>query len=163
MNNAYQNLQGLITSFTRSAAGAQKIFSLFDSKPDIDPKKGDDISWHVMGDIELKDVKFFYQMRPDNIVLKNFNLHIPAGQTIAVVGKSGGGKSTVINIILRFYDVKDGSVLLDGRNYKSLKVSQLRSLFGVVTQETELFSGTGELTTCMHLLSLHVSNLTTKC
>lgn len=92
MNNAYQNLQGLITSFTRSAAGAEKIFSLFDSKPDIDPKEGSDITWDVKGDIELRDVKFFYQMRPDNIVLDNFNLSIPAGKTVALVGKSGGGK-----------------------------------------------------------------------
>ena len=144
MNNAYQNLQGLITSFTRSAAGAEKVFSLYDSRPDIDPKKGDDISWDVNGEIELKNVKFFYQMRPDNIVLEKFNLRIPAGKTIALVGKSGGGKSTIINLLLRFYDTKDGSLLIDGRDYKSLKVPQLRSLFGVVTQETELFSASVE-------------------
>lgn len=144
MNNAYQNLQGLITSFTRSAAGAEKVFSLYDSIPDIDPNKGDNILWDVNGDIELRNVKFFYQMRPDNIVLENFNLEIPAGKTIALVGKSGGGKSTIINLLLRFYDTRDGSLLLDGRDYKSLKVPQLRSLFGVVSQETELFSATVE-------------------
>jgi ABC-type multidrug transport system fused ATPase/permease subunit len=144
MNNAYQNLQGLITSFTRSAAGAEKIFSLYDSKPDIDPSKGSDVSWDVKGDIELRNVKFFYQMRPDNIVLEKFNLQIPAGKTVALVGKSGGGKSTIINLLLRFYDAKEGSLILDGRAYPSLKVPQLRSLFGVVTQETELFSLTVE-------------------
>ncbi len=144
MNNAYQNLQGLITSFTRSAAGAEKVFSLYDSKPDINSTSGDDISWQVNGDIELRDVKFYYQMRPDNIVLDEFNLKIPAGKTVALVGKSGGGKSTIINLLLRFYDVKSGSLLIDDREYTSLKVSQLRSLFGVVTQETELFSLTIE-------------------
>jgi ABC-type bacteriocin/lantibiotic exporter with double-glycine peptidase domain len=63
MNNAYQNLQGLITSFTRSAAGAEKIFSLWDSDPDIDPKKGIDVNWPVNGHLKLDNVSFFYQMR----------------------------------------------------------------------------------------------------
>jgi ATP-binding cassette subfamily B protein len=144
MNNAYQNLQGLITSFTRSAAGAEKIFSLWDSEPDIDPNKGSDVLWDVTGELKLKDVTFYYQMRPDNIVLNNFNLVIPAGKTVALVGRSGGGKSTIINLLLRFYDPKEGKLVLDGRDYESLQVHQLRRLFGVVTQETELFALTVE-------------------
>ena len=144
MNNAYQNLQGLITSFTRSAAGAEKVFSLYDSKPDISSTEGENISWDVKGDIELRNIKFYYQMRPDNIVLDRFSLKIPAGKTVALAGKSGGGKSTIINLLLRFYDVKAGSLSIDDRDYTSLKVSQLRSLFGVVTQETELFALTVE-------------------
>lgn len=144
MNNAYQNLQGLVTSFTRSAAGAEKVFSMWESKPDIDPNKGLDVSWDVNGDLELCNVQFFYQMRPDNIVLENFNLSIPAGKTLALVGRSGGGKSTIINLLLRFYDAKQGRLLLDGKPYKNIKVNQLRRLFGVVTQDTELFSLTIE-------------------
>ena len=96
MNNSYQNLQGLITDFTRSAAGAEKVFSLWDSIPDIDPSKGVDINIEdIRGDIEMKNVSFYYQMRPDNIVLNAFNLSIPAGKTLALVGRSGGGKSTI--------------------------------------------------------------------
>jgi ATP-binding cassette subfamily B protein len=144
MNNAFQNLQSLITSFTRSAAGAEKVFSMWDSHPDIDPSRGQDIDWNVEGHIQLKDVKFFYQMRPDNIVLKNFSLDIPAGKTLALVGRSGGGKSTIINLLLRFYDPREGKLVLDGRDYESIKVDQLRRLFGVVTQETELFALTVE-------------------
>lgn len=144
MNSAYQNLQGLITSFTRASAGAEKIFSLWESEPDIDPSKGADITWDVKGDLELKSCHFFYQMRPNNIVLDNFNLHIPAGKTVALVGRSGGGKSTIINLLLRFYDTKAGSISVDGREYPTLKVDQLRRLFGVVTQETELFAMTVE-------------------
>lgn len=144
MNNAYQNLQGLVTSFTRSAAGAEKVFSLWDSDPDIDPKRGTDVSWNVEGRLQLKDVTFFYQMRPDNLVLNKLSLDIPAGKTVALVGRSGGGKSTIINLLLRFYDPKEGSLVIDGRNYESLQVNQLRRLFGVVTQETELFALTVE-------------------
>ncbi|GMH86452.1 hypothetical protein TrST_g3345 [Triparma strigata] len=142
MNNAYQNLQSLVTSFTRSAAGAEKVFSLWDATPDINPNVGDDVRWDVKGDIVLKNVKFFYQMRPDNIVLGGLNLHIPSGKVVALVGRSGGGKSTIINMLMRFYDCKEGSISLDGRNYEGLKVSQLRKLFGVVSQETELFAKT---------------------
>ncbi|OEU07751.1 ATP-binding cassette transporter [Fragilariopsis cylindrus CCMP1102] len=152
MNNSYQNLQGLITSFTRSAAGAEKVFSLFDSIPDIDPSKGNDIDPTTLsmgsdgggGQIEIQNISFYYQMRPDNIVLEDFSLTIPAGKTIALVGRSGGGKSTIIQLLLRFYDPKQGCILLDGKPYPSMKVHQLRRLFGVVTQETELFALTVE-------------------
>jgi ABC-type multidrug transport system fused ATPase/permease subunit len=92
--------------------------------------------------MELRGVQFFYQMRPDNIVLNDFHLDIPAGKTVALVGRSGGGKSTIINMLLRFYDAREGKILLDGHEYESLKVHQLRRLFGVVTQETELFAMT---------------------
>ncbi|CAB9498246.1 Lactococcin-G-processing and transport ATP-binding protein LagD [Seminavis robusta] len=144
MNDAFQSLQGLITTFTRSAAGAEKVFSMWDSHPDIDPQKGTSIHWKVDGHMQLKDVTFYYQMRPDNIVLNKFNLDIPAGKTLALVGRSGGGKSTIINLLLRFYDPRGGKLVLDGRDYESIKVHELRRLFGVVTQETELFALTVE-------------------
>jgi ATP-binding cassette subfamily B protein len=83
-------------------------------------------------------------MRPDNMVLEKFHLNIPAGKTLALVGRSGGGKSTIVSLLLRFYDPKEGRILLDGTPYESLKVHKLRRLFGVVTQETELFALTIE-------------------
>ena len=88
------------------------------------------------GQIEIQNISFYYQMRPDNIVLEDFSLTIPAGKTIALVGRSGGGKSTIIQLLLRFYDPKQGCILLDGKPYPSMKVHQLRRLFGVVTQGT---------------------------
>ena len=133
-------MQGLITSFTRSAAGAEKVFSLWDNAPDIDPTKGESVDWEVEGKLELKGVKFWYQMRPDNIVLDGLNLVIEAGKTVALVGRSGGGKSTIINMLLRFYDAKEGVVELDGFKYEGLRVNELRRLFGVVSQDTELFA-----------------------
>jgi len=142
MNGAYQGLQGLVTDFTRSAAGAEKVFALWDSTPDIDPNEGAEIDWDVQGHLEIRNVTFYYQMRPDNVVLQGFDLDIPAGKTVALVGRSGGGKSTIINMLLRFYDAREGSLSLDGRAYTSLRVHQLRRLFGVVTQETELFAAT---------------------
>jgi ATP-binding cassette subfamily B protein len=145
MNSAYQGLQGLITSFTRAAAGAEKVFSLWDSHPDIDPRRGQDIvESQVQGHLQMENVSFFYQMRPDNMVLEKFHLNIPAGKTLALVGRSGGGKSTIVSLLLRFYDPKEGRILLDGTPYESLKVHKLRRLFGVVTQETELFALTIE-------------------
>ena len=139
MNNAYQSLQGLITNFTRSAAGAENVFAMFDTEPDINPNQGQDIDWIVQGQLQFQNVSFYYQMRPNHMVLTKLNLQIPAGTSLALVGRSGGGKSTIINLLLRFYDVKDGMILLDGYDYESLNVVQLRRQFGVVTQETELF------------------------
>ena len=144
LNNSYQNLQGLVTEFTRSAAGAEKVFSLWDSDPDINPEQGNDVDWDVQGHLQLQDVTFYYQMRQDNIVLNRLSLDIPVGKTVALVGRSGGGKSTIISLLLRFYDARGGKLMLDGRDYESLKVGQLRRLFGVVTQETELFALTVE-------------------
>jgi ATP-binding cassette subfamily B protein len=87
MNNAYQNLQGLVTSFTRSAAGAEKVFSLWDNTPDIDPNDGAAINWDVEGEIEFKSVDYFYQMRPDNMVLSGLDLKVRRGKT-----QSGGAQ-----------------------------------------------------------------------
>ena len=91
LNGSYQNLTGLITSFTRSAAGAEKVFTMMDSDPDIDPKAGSDVSWQVEGHLKLQDVSYYYQMRPDHMVLNKINLEVPAGKSLALVGRSGGG------------------------------------------------------------------------
>jgi ABC-type multidrug transport system fused ATPase/permease subunit len=75
-------------------------------------------------------------MRPDNLVLDGINLKIPAGKTVALVGRSGGGKTTIVNMLLRFYDPKEGTISLDSFPYESLKVHELRRQFGVVSQDT---------------------------
>ena len=140
MNDAYQQLQSVFMNLTRAAAAAERVFSLLDQGPDIDPTAGEPIDWAVKGHLQLDAVTFYYQMRPDNAVLTNMSLDIPAGSVCALVGRSGGGKSTVISLLLRFYDPKSGCVKLDGRDVRELRVKELRGFLGVVQQETQLFA-----------------------
>ena len=107
-------------------------------------KAGDD---HVgitdlQGALQLIDVCFAYQMRPQAKVLTDVNVVIPAASVCAIVGKSGGGKSTLINLILRFYDPTSGCVKLDGHDMKTLRLRDVRGHIGVVMQNTDLFGGT---------------------
>lgn len=88
--------------------------------------------------IEFKNIGFFYDR--DNIILKNFSLTIPKGKTIALVGQSGSGKTTIANLLTRFYDVSEGEILIDGINIKDLNLKQYRHLLGMVTQESVLFN-----------------------
>ena len=129
-------------SLTQAAAAAERVFSLLDSAPDINPSEGDPIDWVVRGHLQLRDISFHYQMRPDNPVLDGVSLDIPAGSTCALVGRSGGGKSTIISLLLRFYDPtgSQGGVFFDGRDVRGLRVRALRSYMGVVQQETQLFA-----------------------
>ncbi|CAF5175924.1 unnamed protein product, partial [Rotaria magnacalcarata] len=91
------------------------------------------------GEIEFDQVKFIYPSRPESLVLNNFRLSIKPGQSVALVGKSGGGKSTIIQLLLRFYDAIDGQVRLDGINIRELNIQWIRSCFGLVSQEPILF------------------------
>ena len=140
MNAAYQALQGLVTSFTRSAAAAEKVFSLIDSLPDISPDDGEVIDWDVDGKLSLEDVEFHYVMRPDAKVLRGLSLEIPPKSVCALVGRSGGGKSTIVSLLMRFYDCRAGSLKLDGRDVAALNVKDYRRLFGIVAQDTPLFA-----------------------
>jgi len=90
--------------------------------------------------IEFKDIGFYYDK--SNLILKNFNLTIPKGKTVALVGQSGSGKTTIANLLARFYDVSEGEILIDKTNIKHLKLSEYRKLLGMVTQESVLFNDT---------------------
>ena len=90
--------------------------------------------------IEFKNIGFYYDK--DNVILKNFSLIIPKGKTIALVGQSGSGKTTIANLLARFYDVSEGEILVDGTNIKHLKLNEYRQLLGMVTQESVLFNDT---------------------
>lgn len=116
-----------------------------DSLPDINVRSGKRVAAdELKGEIEFKSVKFAYQMRPNSPVLQDISLKISAGSTCAFVGKSGGGKSTMVNLIMRFYDPSAGSIEIDGVDLKELCLLDVRRQIGIVQQNTELFGGTIE-------------------
>ncbi|XP_045448213.1 ATP-dependent translocase ABCB1 [Melitaea cinxia] len=123
-------------------AGAQ-IFSLIDNVPTINPllNKGV-VPPSIEGNIELKNVVFHYPSRPDVPILKGVNISVQRGQSVALVGHSGCGKSTIIQLISRYYDVVDGSVTIDGNDVRNVSVRWLRAQIGLVGQEPVLFSTT---------------------
>ncbi|CAG4929498.1 unnamed protein product [Parnassius apollo] len=129
--------------FASAKGAAASIFKLLDRKPAIDSMDKSGLSpRRVIGDIMLEDVHFSYPSRPNVKVLQGFSLHIKAGECVALVGSSGCGKSTILQLLQRLYDPHIGTVKLDGKNLKSLNLGWLRSSLGVVGQEPVLFRGT---------------------
>jgi ATP-binding cassette subfamily B protein len=117
LNGAYSSLLDLVTQLTRSAGASSRVFDLMDALPAIDIRKGKPVSKEgIRGDIALKAVDFCYQMRPEKQVLKAVSLQIPAGSVCALVGHSGGGKSTIVSLLQRMYDPTAGSVEFDGED-----------------------------------------------
>lgn len=94
----------------------------------------------IKGDVEFRNVRFGY--RPDRIVIKNFSARVNAGQKIAIVGPTGAGKTTIVKLLMRYYDVNDGAILIDGHDIREFNRNDLRSLFGMVLQDTWLYNGT---------------------
>ncbi|KAL3327728.1 hypothetical protein AABB24_035413 [Solanum stoloniferum] len=130
-----------MTAFAKARVAAAKIFRIIDHKPSVDrnSKTGLELDT-VSGQLELKNVEFSYPSRPEIKILNNFNLVVPAGKTIALVGSSGSGKSTVVSLIERFYDPTSGQLMLDGNDIKTLKLKWLRQQIGLVSQEPALFA-----------------------
>ncbi|KAI2474291.1 LOW QUALITY PROTEIN: ATP binding cassette (ABC) transporter subfamily B member, partial [Diabrotica virgifera virgifera] len=122
------------------AAASKKIFSVIDHKPTINLSKGNGKTLNVLiGNIQFKDVAFRYPSRKDVPILKGLSLNIKSGDTVALVGSSGCGKSTVIQLLQRLYDADSGEVTIDGKNIKEYDLTWLRSQIGVVGQEPILF------------------------
>jgi ATP-binding cassette, subfamily B, bacterial len=127
-------------SFQSAQAALEKVSGLLEEVPTVRPPKNPVPLPHPQGDIEFKDVEFGYGDGP--VILPRMDLHIPAGQTVAVVGQTGAGKSTLAKLIARFYDVSSGSLTLDGVPLRQLSSADLRRAVVMVTQEAFLFSGT---------------------
>jgi ATP-binding cassette subfamily B (MDR/TAP) protein 1 len=129
-----------MSAFAAGKAAAYKMFETIKRKPEIDAydMKGK-ILEDIHGDIELRDVDFSYPARPDEQIFSGFSLYIRTGTTVALVGQSGSGKSTVISLIERFYDPQAGEVLIDGINIKDLQLKWIRGKIGLVSQEPVLF------------------------
>eukprot|EP00808_Paulinella_micropora_P004913 g72239.t1 len=145
MTGSYQSLASSLMSFTQAAGAAHRVMELMDNLPDIDPEKGKPVDPATLqGALDLQDVEFFYQLRPDTPVIKKVNLSIPAGKVLALVGRSGGGKSTLVHLLMRFYDPRSGSISLDKTNLVELSPRSLHQSIGLVSQETQLFATTIE-------------------
>lgn len=142
IDKLYAPLRRLVnssTTLTQSIASMDRVFELMDEKYDIDDAPDAIECKHVHGDIYFDDVSFAYNEK-ENLVLKNISLNVNKGETIALVGMSGGGKSSLVGLIPRFYDVTKGRILLDGRDIRSFKVRSLRDKIGMVLQDNILFS-----------------------
>jgi len=149
IQNSYNSLNGVLNSFTRSAGAAMRVLSLFDLEPSIpstNPSAGTLLTGgpHDAISVRFEDISFHYQMRPDAPVLSGLSLDVASGTVTALVGKSGAGKSTAIGLLLRFYDVKGGRVLINGLDLRSLNLQSFHAAIGVVTQETQLFNASIE-------------------
>ncbi|KAL3525987.1 hypothetical protein ACH5RR_014359 [Cinchona calisaya] len=129
--------------FSEASAAGERIMEIIKRVPKIDSENMEgEILENVSGKVEFKHVEFAYPSRPESIIFKDFNLQVPAGKTVALVGGSGSGKSTVIALLQRFYDPLGGEILLDGINVDRLQLKWLRSQMGLVSQEPALFATT---------------------
>lgn len=126
--------------FQRGMTGIERFIEIMDEPIEIKDTEDAKILTNVIGDIEFKNVGFKYSDNFDN-VLSDINIEIKHGQNVALVGPSGGGKTTLCNLIPRFYDVTTGEILIDGKNIKDFTLNSLRSQIGVVQQDVYLFSG----------------------
>uniref|UniRef100_H2ZPT1 Bile salt export pump n=1 Tax=Ciona savignyi TaxID=51511 RepID=H2ZPT1_CIOSA len=127
--------------YAEAKVSAKKMFALFDRKPEIDVYSDKGASpAHCKGEITLKSVRFHYPTRPDLPVLKGLDITIKPGQTLALVGQSGCGKSTTVQLLERFYDADEGEVCIDGYDIKKLNIKWVRQQMGLVSQEPMLFN-----------------------
>ncbi len=143
LNNFFdpiQQLSQLYTTYQAGMAALDKIFELLDQEPDI--LDGELELESLRGEIEFDDVVFSYGSEDSGDALCHITLHVPPGQTVALVGATGAGKSTLAKLVARFYDPTSGRILVDGHDLREVSASSLRSQMGIVPQEAFLFSGT---------------------
>ncbi len=136
----FNEISGVVTELQNAIACAARVFELIEEKPEIqEPKNAVDIA-NVDGTVKLENVAFSYV--PDKKLIENFNLDVKQGQRIAIVGPTGCGKTTLINLLMRFYDVNSGSIKVSGTDIREMKRSSLRAGIGMVLQDTWLKAGT---------------------
>lgn len=133
-------LSNLLNTFQSAIAGAERVFEILDEPSEVADKPNAIKTASLKGDVVFKQVSFSYE--PNKPVLKNIDFHAKAGETFALVGPTGSGKTTIINLLTRFYDVDQGEILIDGHNIEHYQMAAIRQRVGVVLQDTYLFSGT---------------------
>ena len=131
----------IISLMAQASASSKRIFEILDAKNDVEDKPDAIVLEDVQGHVEFRDVSFRY-FKSGDYVLRHVSFEALPGQTVALLGATGSGKTTIINLIPRFYDVTEGAVLVDGHDVRDVTLNSLRSHIGIVLQETTLFSGT---------------------
>jgi ATP-binding cassette subfamily B protein len=138
--NPIDRLVSFTESFQRGMSGFDRFLEILDTEPDIVDSENAEELTDVKGDINFNNVSFSYNDR--TVVLNNINLNIKKGHTVAIVGPSGGGKTTFCNLIPRFYEVNEGCITIDGKDIRNLTLKSLRKNIGMVQQDVYMFSGT---------------------
>ena len=133
-------IANLYNSIQSAIAGAERVFAIIDETPEIADKPDAQPLGAIAGDVTFEDVCFAYEATVP--VLKNVNMHAQAGQAIALVGPTGAGKTTIVNLLTRFYDIDSGKILIDGIDIREPQVNDLRQKLGIVLQDTYLFADT---------------------
>lgn len=133
------NISNFYNILVTNISGAERIFELLDIDPEVEDNPGAVEVPEIKGNVSFKHVTFGYEDKQP--ILKDMSFHVKAGETIALVGPTGVGKTTIVNLISRFYDVKHGEVFIDGYNVKDVRIESLRSQMGIMMQDTFLFSG----------------------
>lgn len=136
----FNEISGVVTELQNAFACAARIFELIDETPQTPDPEDAEILSDVEGNVTLSHVKFSYQ--PGKKLIEDFNLQVSQGQRVAIVGPTGCGKTTIINLLMRFYDVNDGSIQVDGSDIRHITRESLRSSYGMVLQDTWLKTGT---------------------
>ena len=136
----FNEISGVMTEFQNSIACASRVFELMEEPMESEEGKEINLPEMIKGEVQFEQVSFSYQK--DQSLIEDFSLEVKPGEKIAIVGPTGSGKSTLINLLMRFYEVDKGSITIDGISIKDMTRQQLRQLFGMVLQETWLQSGT---------------------
>lgn len=143
----FNEISGVVTELQNALACAARIFELIAEEPQIPEPEDARVLEHAEGNVKLENVYFSYV--PDKKLIENFNLEVKPGQRVAIVGPTGCGKTTVINLLMRFYDVNSGRICVDGTDIRDMTRGSLRTSYGMVLQETWLRSGTIRDNICM--------------
>lgn len=139
INDPLSQVSQLSSQIQSAFAAMNRVFEILDEEEEVKEADPAVVLKESRGVVDFEDVSFGYGEEP---VIRNLNIHIKSGQMVAIVGPTGAGKTTLINLLLRFYDVNGGKILVDGVDIRDLKREDLRSIFGIVLQDTWLFSGT---------------------
>ena len=143
----FNEISGVVTELQNAFVCAGRIFELIDEEPQVPDAADARVLEEAQGNVDLKDV--YFQYVPEKKLIQNFNLQVKPGQRVAIVGPTGCGKTTVINLLMRFYDVNSGSIQVDGTDIRDITRGSLRTNYGMVLQETWLRSGTIRDNICM--------------